>query len=118
MTYKTMDTPVIDFNDLACAYQEEFEEELRVEDLFVDLHGEPLDYIDAFGAYRFFLDTNRDKPWVTPTVEKASIVIYEYFNVPKTYTNVLIDLSNASLKQFGYEDLEFDPYLDDELYED
>lgn len=85
-----MNTPVIDFNDLACAYQEEFDEELRAEDLFVDLNGEPL---DAFGVYRFFLDTNRDKPWVTPTVEKASIVIYEYFNVPKTYTNVLIDFS-------------------------
>lgn len=91
MTYKTMNTPVINFNDLACAYQEEFDEELRIE----DLNGEPLDYI-AFGAYRFFLDTNRDKPWVTPTVEKVSIVIYEYFNVPKTYTNVLIDFSCVS----------------------
>lgn len=100
MIYKTMNTPVIDFNDLACAYQEEFDEELRVEDLFVDLNGEPLDYIDAFGAYRFFLDTNRDKPWVTPTVEKASIVIYEYFNVSKTYTNVLIDFSCVSFKYF------------------
>lgn len=100
MIYKTMNTPVIDFKDLACAYQEEFDEELRVEDLFVDLNGEPLDYIDAFGAYRFFLDTNRDKPWVTPTVEKASIVIYEYFNVPKTYTNVLIDFSCVSFKYF------------------
>lgn len=99
MIYKTMNTPVIDFNDLACAYQEEFDEELRVEDLFVDLNGEPLDYLDAFGAYRLFLDTNRDKPWVTPTVEKASIVIYEYFNVPKTYTNVLIDLSCASYER-------------------
>lgn len=96
MIYKTMNTPVIDFNDLACAYQEEFDEELRVEDLFVNLNGEPLDYIDTFGAYRFFLDTNRDKPWVTPTVEKASIVIYEYFNVPKTCTNVLIDFSCVS----------------------
>lgn len=100
MIYKTMNTPVIDFKDLACAYQEEFDEELRVEDLFVDLNGEPLDYIDAFGAYRFFLDTNRDKPWVTPTVEKASIVIYEYFNVSKTYTNVLIDFSCVSFKYF------------------
>lgn len=100
MTYKTMDTPVIDFKDLACAYQEEFDEELRVEDLFVDLNGEPVDYIDAFGACRFFLDTNRDKPWVTPTVEKASIVIYEYFNVPKTYTNVLIDFSCVAFKYF------------------
>ena len=100
MLYKTMNTPVIDFKDLACAYQEEFDEELRIEDLFVDLNGEPVDYIDAFGAYRFFLDTNRDKPWVTPTVEKASIVIYEYFNVPKTYTNVLIDFSCVSFKYF------------------
>lgn len=99
MIYKTMNTPVIDFLDLACAYQEEFDEELRVEDLFVDLNGEPLDYLDAFGAYRLFLDTNRDKPWVTPTVEKASIVIYEYFNVPKTYTNVLINLSCASYER-------------------
>lgn len=100
MIYKTMNTPVIDFNDLACAYQEEFDEELRVEDLFVNLNGEPVDYITTFGAYRFFLDTNRDKPWVTPTVEKASIVIYEYFNVPKTYTNVLIDFSCVSFKYF------------------
>ena len=117
MIYKTINTPVIDFNDLACAYQEEFEEELRVEDLFIDLRGETLDYIDAYGAYHFFLDTNRDKPWVTPTVQKASIVIYEYFNVPKTVTNVLIDLSCTNFK-FNYEPFEFDPYLDDDLYED
>lgn len=96
MTYETMNIPVINFHDLACAYQEEFGEELCEENLFVNMSGEPLNYVDPFGVYRLFLDTNRDKPWVTPTVEKASIVIYEYFDIPKTCASVLID--------FFYED--------------